>query len=208
MIRSQLSEPARSIPSRRTASQQRLPGEAGTWVFILGDLSLFGLLFVGFIASRADDPELFDRSQQTMTQFYGASNTVVLLVSSLFVVVGTRTMHQRNSTAQWAFAGAFVCGLVFSTLKLLEWTAKVDHGFLPQSNAYFMWYFTLTGIHFFHLCLGLIVLALLFRKTREVSTEGGVFSAKQYAYAEGGACFWHLVDLLWIMIWPLLYLAK
>lgn len=181
---------------------KHIPGEAGVWVFIFGDMTIFAVLFMTFLSGRRRDVELFDASQTQLNQVYGVVNTLLLLLSSLFVVMAVRSMRERRGRADSLFAGAIACGLAFSGLKVLEYAGKIDHGFTPASNDFFMYYFVLTGLHWFHLVLGLIVLTILFRLSRREK-----LTTNQLSFVEGGACFWHMVDLLWIVLFPLLYLV-
>lgn len=88
-------------------------------------------------------------------------------------------------------------------MKLLEWGDKLSAGITPATNDFFMFFFTLTGLHFLHLLIGMVVLGFLVRASRRPLP-----TPRQLAYVEGGACFWHMVDLLWIVLFPLLYLVR
>lgn len=113
------------VSSMRVSRPRRIPGEEGTWIFLLGDMAVFAVFFGAYLNDRSQDPDLFNRSQETLTQFYGAVNTLVLLASSLLVVIGMRTItNPTGTTARWAFAGALACGLIFSVNKFLEYGEK------------------------------------------------------------------------------------
>jgi nitric oxide reductase NorE protein len=190
------------VPRRRV--ERHVPGEEGAWVFILGDMTVFAGFFAAYLAARAHNPELFAASQRTLNQSYGAINTLLLLTSSLFVTVGIRAVRRNaHRVAPWCFAGAFCCGLGFASVKFLEYSDKIHHGLLPTTNEFFMYYYVLTGLHLFHLTLGMAVLVFLFVKARKPA-----LTVREFAFVEGGACFWHMVDVLWIVLFPLLYLAR
>jgi nitric oxide reductase NorE protein len=190
--------------ARRGASGGHVPGEVGTWVFIFGDMVLFAVFFATYLYYRSADVALFDRSQQSLNPDFGAINTIVLLISSLLVAMAVRAIRGGNSSvATFLIAGAFVCGLVFSGLKIAEWTEKVEAGLTPATNDFYMYYFILTGLHWFHLIVGLVVLAVMLFLTRRPE-----LNPRQFGFLEGGACFWHMVDLLWIVLFPLLYLVR
>lgn len=179
-----------------------IPGEVGIWIFIFGDMVVFGAMFATYLFYRSRETALFAQSQQTLVQGFGVTNTLVLLVSSLLVVYGMRAMKQRlPRLAPWMFLGAIGCGLVFSAIKYLEWGAKLAEGLTPATNNFYMLYYLLTGLHFLHLIVGMGVLVFLARTARLPK-----LSPTRVAVAEGGACFWHMVDLLWIVIFPLVYL--
>lgn len=183
---------------------RHIPGEEGTWVFIFGDMILFAIFFVTYLHYRSQNPELFNESQKHLQQAYGAINTLLLLTSSLFVIVGIRAIRRHaHRLAPACFASAFGCGIGFSIMKFLEYYDKVSHGLNPSTNNFFMYYFVLTGLHWFHLFIGLAVLTFLFFKARKVE-----LTVKEFAFVEGGACFWHMVDLLWIVLFPLLYFVR
>lgn len=191
-------------PSLHRPVERHLPGEEGTWVFILGDMGVFTVFFCAYLATRSQDPALFTASQVTLEQTYGAINTLLLLISSLCVVVGLRAVRrQASKIAQWSITGAFGCGLGFAFMKFLEYGEKIGHGLTPTTNDFFMWYYVMTGLHFFHLIVGMAVLVFVFFMARK-----SVLTTRQFAFVEGGACFWHMVDLLWIVIFPLLYFVK
>ncbi|MDI9947717.1 cytochrome c oxidase subunit 3 [Rhodococcus sp. IEGM 1305] len=181
----------------------QVPGEVGIWVFIFGDMVIFAVLFATFFYYRAKKPEIFDQSQVALNQNYGAANTVVLLVSSLLVVLAVRAVRKRMPLAPHLIAGAIFCGILFSALKVLEYAEKVSHGITPATNDFFMFYFVLTGLHWFHLIVGLVVLVTLYVFARKPE-----ITEHRFAFFEGGACFWHMVDLLWIVLFPMLYLVR
>jgi nitric oxide reductase NorE protein len=188
---------------------RHLPGEEGTWVFIIGDMTVFAVFFATYLYYRGEQRALFAESQRSLAAGYGITNTVLLLTSSLCVVLGTRAVQRRrlagsaSRSAPWLFGGALACGLGFSAIKFLEYSEKLSAGITPATNNFFMYYFILTGLHFFHLILGMGVLVYLIRASRRPA-----LSTMQLAFVEGGACYWHMVDLLWIVLFPLVYLVK
>lgn len=190
-----------AAPSKR---ERRTPGEQGTWVFLLGDMLVFGAFFATFMVERSKDPELFDASRKTLHIGIGLTNTLVLLASSLCVVVAIGAIRAgARSIATKAVAAAVVCGLTFIGLKVFEYTSAVAAGHGAGANDFYLYYFILTGLHLFHVCVGLLVLTFLLTQTRRTH-----LSPTRMAVVEGGACFWHLVDLLWIVLFPLLYLVS
>ena len=165
---------------------------------------VFGAFFATFMYQRGHAPELFDESRRTLNIAIGLTNTLVLLTSSLFVVTALRAIRSSERlAASWLLVGAMVCGFTFVGLKVVEYTAKVNEGHTPAQNAFYAYYFILTGLHLFHVVIGIVVLIFLLAQTRV--TE---LSATRMALFDGGACFWHLVDLLWIVLFPLLYLVS
>jgi len=183
---------------------RHVPGEPGVWIFLFGDMVVFGVFFATFMYQRSLAPELFDASRHTLSIGVGLTNTLILLTSSLFVVTAMRAIrNSRRLAAQVLLAGALVCGLAFVALKAIEYAAKVSQGHVPTQNNFYLYFFILTGLHLFHVLIGLVVLVVLLAQARR--TE---LSPTRMALVEGGACFWHLVDLLWIVLFPLLYLVS
>jgi nitric oxide reductase NorE protein len=181
-----------------------VPGEEGLWVFIFGDMVVFAILFGTYLYYRAKDVPLFTTSQQVLNTTFGLINTLLLLFSSLLVVMAVSAVRRgRPQPAPRLLAGAIACGLAFSVLKILEYSDTVDMGISPQTNSFYMFYFFLTGLHWFHLLLGLGALTYMYFSARRPALD-----AKQFAWFEGAGCYWHMVDLLWIVLFPLLYLMN
>jgi nitric oxide reductase NorE protein len=181
-----------------------VPGEPGVWVFIFGDLMVFCLLFGVFVFYRAQDVELFAQSQATLNQGYGAFNTLLLLASSWFVVMGVDAARTaRRAMAAPLLAGAFACGVGFGVVKFLEYGEKVRAGITLTTNDFYMYYYMLTGLHFVHVLIGLGVLAVMWLRVRRLDAGSG-----DRRMLESGASYWHMVDLLWIVLFPLIYLVK
>jgi nitric oxide reductase NorE protein len=185
-------------------STRRIPGEQGTWVFLFGDMLVFAAFFATFMVERSKAPEVFDAARKTLHVNIGLVNTLVLLTSSLFVVAAMGAIRTgARSIAARALLAAIGCGVVFVALKVTEYVLLVGAGHTAGVNHFYLYYFILTGLHLLHVLIGILVLVLLFTQTRR--TE---LSATRLAVIEGGGCFWHLVDLLWIVLFPLLYLVS
>jgi nitric oxide reductase NorE protein len=190
-------------PSTTAVPVRRIPGESGTWVFLFGDMLVFGAFFATFMVERAKAPELFDVSRKTLHLGVGLTNTLVLLTSSLCVVVALGTLRSgARHIARSAVMAATACGGVFIALKVFEYYSLVMDGHGIGANHFYMYYFILTGVHLLHVCVGMGILTFLLTQTRRRE-----FSETRMSVVEGGACFWHLVDLLWIVLFPLLYLV-
>ena len=187
-----------------TTTVRRVPGESGTWVFLFGDMAVFGAFFVTFLVERAAARDTFDAARTTLHIGVGVLNTLVLLTSSLFVVLALAALRAtERALATRAVAAAMACGLIFVALKVFEYASRAAAGHGPGANHFYLYYFILTGLHLFHVCLGLGALAFLLSQTRRAE-----LSTTRTALVEGAACFWHLVDLLWIFLFALLYLVS
>jgi len=183
---------------------RHLPGVEGIWVFVIADMTVFGVLFGCFMVGRHQDPTSFETSRHALNPTFGGVNTLILLTSSLFVVLAVHAVKQnRLRSAQHLFAGAFLCGLAFMVSKAIEYTGKLNENITILTNEFYMYYFTLTGIHLFHVVAGNVVLLVFWFKAR-----ARTFDPANPTALECGATYWHMVDLLWIMLFPLLYLLR
>ncbi|MFT4262214.1 MAG: cytochrome c oxidase subunit 3 [Nocardioides sp.] len=190
-----------SAPESTPAVPRRMPGIDGFWVFIGGDLGIFTLLFFAFLSARAGDVAGFDHARQELEIDRGAINTFVLLTSSWCVAQGLeRARRNRPEATRWV-AGALALGVLFIAGKAWEYALAFRHDHLPSESDFFTYYFVLTGIHLAHVTVGCVLMAvtcLLWRRRGPRATRG----------AESIACYWHLVDFLWIVIFPLIYLLR
>jgi nitric oxide reductase NorE protein len=192
------------VSAVRSSRAGHVPGEAGIWIFILGDMTLYGALFASFLYDRGADPELFDRSAGTLHMSFGAINTLLLLTSSILVVYGIRSVRQGLSRrGPLFFRLALACGAGFVVNKFLEYSDLLRSGHEPTDNGFYTYYYVLTGIHLTHLLAGMCVLVFLYKVARKDARE-----ERDLRASESGASFWHVVDLLWVVLFPLLYLVR
>lgn len=183
---------------------RKIPGEQGTWVFLFGDMLVFGAFFATFMVERSKEPEIFDAARKTLHAGVGLTNTLILLFSSLCVVVAIGAIRAGvKSIGRQALSLALACGFAFIALKIFEYASLIADHHGPGANHFYLYYFILTGLHLFHVCIGIVMLSLLL--TQVGRTEIG---RTRMAVIEGGGCFWHLVDLLWIVLFALLYLVS
>jgi nitric oxide reductase NorE protein len=197
-------DPSRIQQSEARALKKHVPGEPGIWILIFGDMVVFTVLFAVYLNGRGRDEALFAESQTALNQTLGAINTLVLLCSSMLIVLAAlafRSEQWRHLTTGLTVAGAAV-GSCFVVVKVIEYHAKVAAGLTPSTNEFYMYYFVLTGLHLAHVIIGLIVLTVLSRLARKPAP-----TRTHIAFFEGGACFWHMVDLLWLIIFPLFFLV-
>lgn len=191
--------------SQETAKNtQRLPGVEGVWVFVGADMVFFAMLFVSFMVDRVKNPELYEVSRLTLDANFGGINTLILLTSSWFVVLAVHAVRQDRlaDVPRWLVA-AFLCGFAFGLSKAFEYGAKLQAGITPATNDFYMYYFVLTGFHLLHVTAGTIMLILFWAKSRR-----GEFTRDRMLVLECGGIYWHMVDLLWIVLFPLLYLMR
>ena len=184
------------------ADARRTPGEGGIWVFILADMTVFALMFGALVLLQADDPARYELGQDHLHVEIGVANTIVLLGSSLAVALAVR--HARAGAlrpARRLFGVAFGCALLFWTLKLFEYASLGGDGVSARENEFFLYYFSFTGVHLLHVTLGLAALGGVIRLTRRPA-----LTDHERSLVETGASYWHMVDLLWIVLFALLYL--
>jgi nitric oxide reductase NorE protein len=187
-----------------TSKPRRLPGVEGIWVFVAGDMTIFGILFVSFMLDRRKETGLFEASRHGLNPNFGGVNTLILLTSSWLMALAVNAARRGRTRVATAFlASTFLCGVAFMASKAIEYTGKAEHGVGMLTNPFYMYYFTLTGIHLAHVFAGVVVLAVLWTRSR-----AGAYHANNVRTLETGATYWHMVDLLWIMLFPLLYLMR
>lgn len=191
-------------PPAPTAAGERLllPGDGHMWVMVLGDLLIFGAYFVIFMVHRAMAPQEFLAAQQHLNLDLGTLNTLILLTSSWFVA---RSVHAARAGAperalRQVYAGAGL-GVLFMVVKGYEWSVSAGAGHTFSANEFFTFYYMLTGVHLSHVALGLLILGIVVRELRDPRR-------RRISIAESGAIYWHMVDLLWIVIFGLLYVMR
>jgi nitric oxide reductase NorE protein len=176
----------------------------GVWVFIGADSVIFAILFFSFMQDRLHHSAIFEASRHTLNMNLGGIDTLILLTSSWSVALAIQALKRDlvDRVPRYLLGGVLT-GLLFVVSKSIEYFQKFAHGITPGTDAFYMWYFTLTGIHLTHVVAGTSLLAYLWTRSRR-----GAYSSSQRVMPECVASFWHLVDLLWIVLFPLLYLMK
>lgn len=188
-----------------TATQPRYSGDPAMWVLLLGDTVMYSLFLVFFGLEYRQQADVFSQTQSTLHSGFGFFNTLVLLTGSLLVIQAIRQARQDlYSQAQRSLLLAALCGAVFGTCKIIEYSLTVSAGISITSNAFYLYYFALTGFHFLHVAIGTVVL-LWMRRHLRISQQRSQTS--NITLLESGANFWHLVDLLWILLFPIIYLV-
>ncbi len=189
---------ARSVPL-----EKHLPGDKDVWVFVLGEMVIFSsYFFVYACMDRAANQAVFVESRQHLNHTLALLNTLVLLTSSLLVALCVKATRQGDfQVASKFLSGAGACGVGFLILKGYEWTSKLMQGITLGTNAFFMHYYVMTGVHVLHVLIGLVFLAVL---RRELHTR----RQPRVSLMEVGATYWHMVDFLWFLIFALLYLMR
>ena len=180
------------------------PGDLAIWIFILAELLVFAVFFAAYAFARAGDVALFDEYQHTLDRRAALVNTLALITSSYFVVRATAAIREGSSAgcARWLGA-AIVLGGVFLGVKSTEYAHHLDAGIHLGTNTFYMFYLSLTFFHFMHVMMGMVILAAVALKARR-----GGYSAAEHTGVETGGVYWHMVDLVWLILFPLVYVMR
>lgn len=198
-----------------SAAQQRHAAQLGMWLFLSTEVLLFGGLFAAYGIYRSLYAETFAAASRHLDLLLGTVNTVVLITSSLTVALAHHFARRGEGKASALFLSLSIAlGIVFLGVKGVEYGQKIEEGALPGrfysfpgvqgqgASLFFTLYFLLTGLHGLHVVIGLCVLGWL-----AVGSLRGAFDAESFTPVELGGMYWHLVDLVWIFLYPLLYLV-
>ena len=171
-----------------------LPGEPIMWILIASELAVFGAGLAGFLGARALDPETFAAGQAQLDRVAGALNTLVLVTSGFCAAVAVRRAEAGQAGATRAWLGtAAALGIVFLAIKAVEYGDKAAAGIGIETDAFFTFYYLLTGFHALHVVAGIVILGLIAIRPSPHPVETG-------------AQFWHMVDLVWVLLFPVVYL--
>lgn len=181
-----------------------LPGDLAMWFFILAELTVFAIFFITFAVTRQIYPQMFIDGQVYLHPVAGAINTIALITSSLFVALSVQDIKQgAEDTAKRYLLGALVMAAIYIVVKSWEYAQLVDSGIGLSTNSYFTLYFMITAFHYMHVLLGMVILAAIALKIQR-----GGYQGKSISGFEAGACYWHMVDLVWVILFPLIYVIK
>lgn len=197
------------------AYQQSESAKLGMWVFLVTEILLFGGLFVFYSIYRSWNPEIFHNAHYQLNTTLGALNTVVLITSSVTMALAIRSMqlNEKKQTLAFLWTTLILAG-IFLIVKYFEYAHKFHLGQLPgkfytfkgiegtNPHIFFSAYFMMTGLHGIHVIAGMCTIGWLIKKT-----NANQFSSKYYTPIEMTGLYWHLVDLIWIFLFPLFYLV-
>jgi cytochrome c oxidase subunit 3 len=197
-----------------SADTQFDAGKMGIWLFLVTEILLFGGLFCAFAVFRSWYLPAFVEAHHHLDKVMGGTNTIVLITSSLTMALGVRAAQTNNRKLTVAMlAVTLLCAAGFLVIKYFEYKHKFHDGLLPgkyftypeakykEEGVFFAVYFMMTGIHGFHVVVGMGLITWIM-----IRAAKGEFSSRYYAPVEGVGLYWHLVDLVWIYLFPLLYL--
>ena len=194
--------------------QQRDAGTLGMWIFLMTEVMFFGGLFTAYLIYRTRHAEGFASASAELDVTLGAINTAVLIGSSLTMALAVHAAQTGKRSAQVLFLLLTITlGLTFLIIKFFEYKAKFDHELVPglpfkdagpqtyEWQMFFSIYFGMTGMHALHMIIGIVILGVLVRQAWK-----GRFSPEYYTPVELTGLYWHFVDIVWIFLFPLLYL--
>ena len=184
----------------------------GIWLFIFTELLFFGGLFITYAVYRHAHPQAFHLAAQQLDVTIGTINTVILLISSMTIAMATTAIQKKDKRTTLILIGiTLFLALVFLVNKYFEWGAKIDHGIWPGSPLldelgrgdilFFGLYFFMTGLHALHIIIGMVFIAVIL-----VRVQKDKLTFDNFQLLENGGLYWHLVDLIWIFLFPLFYL--
>ncbi len=184
----------------------------GMWLFLFTELILFGGMFIVYAVYRFKHPAEFELAAKELDTLIGTINTIILLTSSLTVALSIVALREgRRRLSMVLLASTLVMGAAFLVNKYFEWSHKIEHGLYPQSPIllakppgeilYFGLYYVMTGLHALHVIIGMAVLAVMLRMI-----ASGTITPERPVRLETGGLYWHLVDIIWIFLFPLFYL--
>jgi nitric oxide reductase NorE protein len=189
----------------RAPLARETPAVPTIWTFVAADTAGFGALFLVFMIERAAQRHLFEQSAQLLDVRIGLANTLILISSSWLVALAVLAAEEgRGRSARRLLTGGIAVGAAFGALKLWEYTEKFSHDITPFTNDFFTYYFVLTGVHFVHLIGGLLAMSFI----APTLTRRPVVDERTMYWLRSAGIYWHMVDLLWVFLFPLLYLQK
>ena len=184
----------------------------GIWLFIFTELLFFGGLFVTYAVYRHAHPQAFHLAAGQLDVAVGTINTVILLISSMTIAMAATAIQKKDKRTTLLLIGiTLLLALAFLVNKYFEWSIKIDHGIWPGSPLleelgrgdilFFGLYFFMTGVHALHIIIGMVVLAVVL-----VRVWKDKITFDNFQLLENGGLYWHMVDLIWIFLFPLFYL--
>ncbi|MCF3973528.1 cytochrome c oxidase subunit 3 [Paracoccus salsus] len=173
-----------------------LPGDLMIWVLIVSELLVFGAGLAAFLSVRITDPAGFAAAQDALYRTGAGLNTVVLITSGALAAWALRLREDaQRGLARLALVGAALLGLVFLIVKSIEYAGKAGEGIAWDTHPFFTFYYLLTGFHAAHVLAGVVLLLLVAWQDTPRNIEAG-------------AAFWHMVDLVWVLLFPVIYLLR
>lgn len=213
-----MAEPVEHAAHFESAERQGQAATLGMWVFLASEVLFFGALFVIYAAYRTREPRAFAEAVAENTFWWGSGNTLVLLTSSLFIALSVHMLRRsRARAACWLVGATVFLGMLFLGIKSYEYVEHFRHGIYPGGQgqwfadqpraaamvAFWTLYYLMTGLHALHVIIGVLLLSVIGwcvarRRVTRLAPQA----------LENGAMYWHLVDIVWLFLWPCFYLTN
>jgi nitric oxide reductase NorE protein len=178
------------------------PGGILIWMIVFLELITFSIALLVYLYQRHGDLEMFNASQHLLNKTLGTINTIVLISSGFFMATTIDRLRNGDRKKSLVYLSVTVLlGILFLSLKLFEYHDKINHGYVFGYNGFFNFYWMLTGFHFIHVLVGTFILIYMFFKVKS-----GFYHQHNYEDVEASAVFWHMCDLIWIFLFPVIYL--
>lgn len=184
-----------NVENTRTLSSP--PGGLALWIFITLELLTFAGFFLAYALVRNESPALFHESSQHLIPGFAMAHTMLLITGSF---LAARALRLERTKASQSFLLAALCGGIFLILKIVEYGVDISAGFTTTTNLFFFSYYFLTFAHFLHVILGVVFLVIASRRLLSDHPE-------RHLIANSAASYWHLVDLIWLILFPLFYVT-
>lgn len=181
-----------------------IPGNLAIWAAILAEMSEFAVMFVVYFIAKVHNPQMFAKGPLTLNVLAGTSNTLVMLTSSFFVIRAVLAMRAGNNLAcaRWLW-GAVICGGIYLVVKYFEYRWNTQHNITIEGNLFYAVYYYITFNHFLHVGWGsAAVVWVIFR------VNASAYTPTEHEGLINIAVYWHMIDLAWITIFPLLYVTR
>lgn len=196
-----LTSHSNTVVTPNSLIKERLPGDLAMWFFILAELTVFALFFIGFAISEQQNLVMFEQGKSQLHQISGLINTIALITSSFFVAVALTAMQLgKTKQASFILVIAKLVACIYIFVKISEYILLFKQGIDIETNTFFTLYFLITAFHLMHVLLGMVILAYINYRTFK-----GLYATDNLSGFEAGASYWHMVDLLWIILFPLIY---
>ncbi|RKY91370.1 MAG: cytochrome c oxidase subunit 3 family protein [Ignavibacteriae bacterium] len=199
---------------KRSGHRDDIAAKTGMWLFLFTELLLFSGLILIYIVFRGNYSHEFHEAASHLNVKIGVVNTLILITSSLTIVISLAKLQRgfAHAASDYLWITIGLAGL-FLMNKFVEWFEKIQHGYYPGSifletlpkgeSLFYSLYYSLTGLHALHIIIGIIIMAFMVKQVGD-----GRIDRNNYVKLENAALYWHLVDIIWIVLLPLFYLTN
>ena len=192
------------VTVEQALEKEPLPGDLAIWFFIMAELLVFGIFFMVYVYVRSKNMEMFNTYQLELHRIAGVINTIALITSSYFVAMCVYAIRQDEikKSANMLMLGMAMGG-VFLVVKIWEYSHIFGSGIHLSTNTFYTFYISLTFFHFMHVLMGMVILTANY-----YYLKAGKYTVEDHHGIETGASYWHMVDLVWIVLFPLVYIIR